>query len=171
MRKSQCEKPTEIHSRQEPRKSACQISPFGPSSLEMDESVDQFDAPAAMDRGQSSVPSQGLPGATLISFPLRKQASPVRFDRRELTAILDLYGRHVARGEWRDYGLNFGKEAAEFAVYRRASEQPLYRIVKAPGLARKQGAFAVFAQGGEILKRGHDLLQVLRVLAIKEASA
>jgi hypothetical protein len=94
---------------------------------------------------------------------------PVAFTRAELTAILDLYGRHVAAGEWRDYGLTFEKHAATFSVFRRATEAPLYRITKTPALAQKQGAFAVVAQGGLILKRGHDLARVLRILSLKPA--
>lgn len=88
----------------------------------------------------------------------------VTFDRRELNTILDLYGRHVAAGEWRDYALDFGREAATFSIFRHTSEMPLYRVVKDPALARRQGMYAVIAQGGLILKRGHDLAQVLRVL-------
>ena len=90
-------------------------------------------------------------------------ARQVAFDRAELNAILGLYGTKVATGEWRDYALDFGREAAVFSVFRRASEVPLYRIVKDPRLARKQGLYSVIAQGGLILKRGHDLVQVLRV--------
>lgn len=90
--------------------------------------------------------------------------SVVAFDRRELTVILDVYGKQVAAGEWRDYALDFGRERATFSIFRRASEQPLYRIVKDPSLARRQGQYAVIAQGGLILKRGNDLAQVLRVL-------
>ena len=86
------------------------------------------------------------------------------FDRKELQAILGLYGTKVAEGEWRDYAMEFGRETATFSVFRRSSEIPLYRIVKDPSLARKQGAYAVIAQGGLILKRGHDLATVLRVL-------
>lgn len=86
------------------------------------------------------------------------------FDRKELTVILDVYGRQVAAGEWRDYALDFGRERATFSIFRRASEQPLYRIVKDPSLARRQGQYSVIAQGGLILKRGADLTQVLRVL-------
>lgn len=94
-------------------------------------------------------------------------AATISFDRSELAAILNLYGRHVASGEWRDYALDFGREAATFSIFRRSSEQPLYRIVKTPALARRQGAYSVVAQGGLILKRGHDLTQVLRVLVSK----
>lgn len=88
----------------------------------------------------------------------------VRFDRRELALILTVYGRNVAQGEWRDYAMDFGRERAVFSVFRRTSECPLYRIEKQPKLARRQGQYAVVAPGGMILKRGHDLMQVLKVL-------
>ncbi len=90
-------------------------------------------------------------------------AGPVFFDRRELDAMLRVYGRMVAAGEWRDYAMAPGKEAAEFAVFRRAGDAPAYRIEKRPALARRQGAWAVINQSGMILKRGRDLAQVLRV--------
>ena len=93
--------------------------------------------------------------------------SQIAFDRKELNLILNLYGRHVAQGDWRDYAMDFGREVATFSIFRRTSEVPLYRIVKNPALARKQGLYAVIAQGGLILKRGHDLAQVLRVLVKK----
>ena len=88
----------------------------------------------------------------------------IRFDRAELSVILGLYGRHVAGGEWRDYALDFGRELASFSVFRRSSEQPLYRIIKNPALGRKNGLYSVVAQGGLIMKRGNDLAQVLTVL-------
>jgi Protein of unknown function (DUF2794) len=91
----------------------------------------------------------------------------VAFNRQELSAILNVYGRKVAAGEWRDYAMDFDAETATFAVYRRASDMPLYRIEKCPKLARKQGAYAVISVSGQILKRGHDLD---RVLAIFEKS-
>ena len=90
-------------------------------------------------------------------------AAVVFFERRELERLLRLYGRMVAAGEWRDYAIAGLSESAVFSVFRRASEQPLYRIEKRPALARKQGAWAVLAQSGHILKRGHDLEQVLKV--------
>jgi hypothetical protein len=88
----------------------------------------------------------------------------VAFDRRELNLILGIYGTRVAEGEWRDYALDFGRETAVFSIFRRASEMPVYRVVKDPALTRKQGIYSVIAQGGLILKRGHDLAAVLRVL-------
>ena len=88
----------------------------------------------------------------------------IAFDRRELTQILNVYGRKVASGEWRDYAIDTMKEKAVFSVFRRSSECPLYRIEKAPKLARRQGAYSVIAATGLILKRGHDLARVLRAL-------
>ncbi|WP_304171180.1 DUF2794 domain-containing protein [Phenylobacterium aquaticum] len=95
--------------------------------------------------------------------PSPPPATQVFFDRRELTRILHLYGRMVAAGEWRDYAIGANDEVCVFSVYRRASENPLYRIEKRPALARRQGAWAVIGDGGMILKRGHELDQVLRV--------
>ena len=105
--------------------------------------------------------------ATLLAFPSAPARKTVAFDRREMTLLLDLYGRFVAAGDWRDYALDFSRDAAVFSVFRRASEQPLYRIVKDPSLNRKQQQYAVVAMGGLILKRGNDLAQVLRVLLKK----
>ena len=86
------------------------------------------------------------------------------FNRHELSAILAIYGRKVAAGEWRDYAIDLGRETAVFSIFRRASECPLFRIEKTPRLARKQGAYSVVAPAGLILKRGHDLRRVLHVL-------
>ena len=88
----------------------------------------------------------------------------IAFDRRELSQILDVYGRKVASGEWRDYAIDSLREKAVFSVFRRASEVPVYRIEKAPRLSRRQGAYSVIAATGLILKRGHDLARVLRAL-------
>ena len=92
--------------------------------------------------------------------------APVRvtFDRRELDRILDLYGRMVALGEWRDYAIDFTRDKAVFSIFRRALDVPLYRIEKDPRLARRQGAYAVVSQTGLILKRGHELPRILSVL-------
>ena len=86
----------------------------------------------------------------------------VFFDRRELTQLLDLYGRMVSAGHWRDYAIDGLKDAAVFSVFRKATEFPLYRIEKRPALARRQGCWAVLAHGGLVLKRGHELSQVLK---------
>jgi hypothetical protein len=88
----------------------------------------------------------------------------VSFSRQELRAIMNLYGRMVAAGEWRDYALDFTADEAVFSVFRRASETPLYRIRKDPKYTRRQGAYSVIALGGRVMKRGHDLARVLGVL-------
>jgi len=87
----------------------------------------------------------------------------VAFSRGELDQILHIYGIHVASGEWRDYAIDMLREKAVFSVFRRSSEVPLYRIEKQPKLARRQGAWSVVAASGHILKRGHNLENVLRL--------
>lgn len=96
--------------------------------------------------------------------PAPAPGARISFDRRELGIILSIYGSKVAQGEWRDYAIDAGHDKAVFSVFRRTSEVPLYRIEKTPRLARKQGPYAVIAPGGMILRRGHDLAQVVRVL-------
>ena len=88
---------------------------------------------------------------------------PVCFDRFELNTILNVYGRRVAAGEWRDYALDMEKDRAVFSIFRRSSEMPIYRIEKNPKLARKQGAYSVVSASGQILKRGHELRRVLSI--------
>lgn len=88
----------------------------------------------------------------------------ISFDRFELNALLSLYGRKVADGEWRDYAMDFMKDRAVFSVFRRSAEYPLYRIEKNPKLARRQGAYSVITAAGQVLKRGHELARVLAVL-------
>lgn len=110
-------------------------------------------------------PGQGV-GA--MPSPSARAPSPaptvVAFNRRELFAILDVYGRRVAEGEWRDYAIDHGRETACFSIFRRASECPIYRIEKTPKLARKQGAYSVVTATGLILKRGNELDRVLAVI-------
>jgi hypothetical protein len=93
----------------------------------------------------------------------------VTFNRFELNRILNLYGRMVADGEWRDYAIDFLKERAVFSVFRRSSEVPIYRIEKDPRLVRKQGMYSVISATGLILRRGHELDRVLLVIDRKLA--
>ena len=102
-------------------------------------------------------PPQPLP------FAASHVPEQVSFDRREMGAILALYGRMVAAGEWRDYGISCLRDLAVFSIFRRTAEHPLYRIEKRPRMRAKQGMYAVIGPGGQVLKRGHDLRQVLRV--------
>lgn len=88
----------------------------------------------------------------------------VAFDRLELLRILDLYGRMVAAGQWRDYAMDFGKDAASFSAFRRTAERPTARIEKRPALRAKQGMWTLFGEAGQVLKRGHELPGVLSPL-------
>lgn len=99
--------------------------------------------------------------------PPERPVEQVAFHRTELGPILSLYGRMVAAGEWRDYGISCLREVAVFSVFRRTAEIPLYRIEKRPKLRGKQGMYSVVSAGGQILRRGHDLKSVLRVLERK----
>ena len=96
--------------------------------------------------------------------PARAIQPIVAFDRRELMQILSVYGRKVGQGEWRDYAMDFLKDRALFSIYARVSERPLFVVEKNPRLRARQGQYLVTNQQGRILKRGHDLSQVLRVL-------
>lgn len=101
--------------------------------------------------------------AVVTPFP---GAAPqqVGFDRIELQRILDLYGRMVAAGEWKDYAMDFTKDAANFSAFRRAAERPQARIEKRPDLRGRQGMWTLFGEAGQVLKRGHELAGVLAVL-------
>ncbi|SFV37560.1 Protein of unknown function [Devosia crocina] len=98
------------------------------------------------------------------SQPSRPVQPIVAFDRRELMQILGVYGRKVGSGEWRDYAMDFLKDRALFSIYARVSERPLFVVEKNPKLRARQGQYMITNQQGRILKRGHDLAQVLRVL-------
>ena len=99
---------------------------------------------------------------TVTPFPAAAgKPTQTGFDRAELTRILDLYGRMVAAGHWRDYAIELGRDAAVFAAFRRAAERPEFRIEKRPALRNKQGMWALVGEQGVVLKRGHDLGPVL----------
>ncbi|CUI36729.1 hypothetical protein TA5114_00534 [Cognatishimia activa] len=104
----------------------------------------------------------------MTPFPGNPSApQQVAFHRTELNVILSLYGRMVAAGEWRDYGISHLKDVAVFSIFRRTAEHPIYRIEKCPKLRNRQGLYSVIGMDGQILKRGHDLKTVLRVLERK----
>jgi len=103
------------------------------------------------------------PAGNVIAFPGAPAArgGQVAFDRLELQRILDLYGRMVAAGFWRDYAMDFNRDAASFSAFRRAAERPQARIEKRPSLRGKQGMWTLFGEAGQVLKRGHELTGVL----------
>jgi Protein of unknown function (DUF2794) len=93
---------------------------------------------------------------SIAQFP-RVSEPQIAFDRAELTHILDLYGRMVAAGHWRDYAIELGREAARFSAFRRATERPEFCIEKRPALRLKQGQWILFGEHGVALRRGHEL--------------
>jgi len=106
------------------------------------------------------------PGAgTIVPFPgrpvVQSALSQVGFERAELTRILDLYGRMVAAGEWRDYAMDFARDHAAFAAFRRTAEVPQMRLEKRPALRARQGMWTLFGEHGQVLRRGHELAGVL----------
>ena len=103
--------------------------------------------------------------SVIAAFPAPWDRRPIAtFDRKELMRILDLYGRMVAAGHWKDYALRIDPDVAVFAAFRRHSERPEVRIEKRPALRMKQGAFALVSEHGAVLKRGHDLNGILAPL-------
>lgn len=104
--------------------------------------------------------------STIIPFKHPKNGKPgpqsTFFDRGEFEAILNIYGKMVASGYWKDYAISAAKDVATFAIFQKASERPLFRITKTPALTHKQGAYAILSSQGQILKRGQELSQVLR---------
>jgi hypothetical protein len=108
----------------------------------------------------------GQATASILPFPAQRP-SQVGFDRIELQRILDLYGRMVAAGEWRDYAMDFARDAASFSAFRRAAERPQARIEKRPALRQKQGMWTLYGEAGQVLKRGQELAGVLSPLERK----
>lgn len=98
---------------------------------------------------------------TVTPFPSAARPGQIGFERVELTRILDLYGRMVAAGHWRDYAIELGQDAAVFAAFRRAAERPEFRIEKRPALRNRQGMWALIGEQGAVLKRGAELGPVL----------
>ena len=103
--------------------------------------------------------------SVIAPFPAPWDRRPIAsFDRKELNRILDLYGRMVAAGHWRDYALRIDPDVAVFVAFRRHSERPEVRIEKRPSLRLKQGAFALVGEQGQLLRRGQDLAGILAPL-------
>jgi hypothetical protein len=107
--------------------------------------------------------SVGPGSGTIVAFPARVP-NQVGFERFELSRILDLYGRMVSAGEWRDYAMEFTRDAAVFAAFRRTAEVPQMRLEKRPALRARQGMWTLFGEHGQVLKRGHELANVLAPL-------
>ena len=98
----------------------------------------------------------------VLPFPESRSSSPqIGFTRAELMQIINLYGRMVAAGQWRDYALEFGRDHAAFWAFRRTAENPEYKIEKRPELRGRQGMWALIGEAGQVLRRGHELGPIL----------
>jgi hypothetical protein len=103
----------------------------------------------------------GSSGPVIVPFPHQRTPLQVGFERVELARILDLYGRMVAAGEWRDYAMSFTRDCAAFSAFRRTADVPQMRVEKRPELRNRQGMWALYGEHGQVLKRGHELAGVL----------
>lgn len=120
---------------------------------------------------ETKASQRGRGSAALLPFNTPPQASAknkapniVAFDRKELAMLLNVYGRRVATGEWRDYAMDMLRDRALFSIYQRSSERAHITIEKNPKLRKKQGQYIVTNAQGRVLRRGHELDKVLRVL-------
>jgi hypothetical protein len=129
-------------------------------------SPERQEAPMNYGSGEADPSDHRGTDRSAVAVPLQTR---VTFNRLELNRILNVYGRMVSEGEWRDYAIDFLKDRAVFSIFRRASEVPIYRIEKDPRLARKQGMYCVISATGLILRRGHELERVLLVIDRKLA--
>ncbi|MET0366072.1 MAG: DUF2794 domain-containing protein [Sphingobium sp.] len=93
--------------------------------------------------------------------PQGQPPSQTAFDRLELGRIMNLYGRMVTAGHWRDYAIDLHRDVAIFSAFRRSAERPEFRIEKRPSLRNRQGMWALIAETGAVLRRGHDLGPIL----------
>ena len=100
-------------------------------------------------------------GPNVVPFPGQRMPTQVGFERAELMRILDLYGRMVAAGEWRDYAMDFTRDFAAFSAFRRWADVPQMRVEKRPALRMRQGMWTLYGEAGQVLKRGHELAGVL----------
>ena len=107
-------------------------------------------------------PGTGL--GNVVPFPGAPKPQQVGFERFELSRILDLYGRMVSAGEWRDYAMDFTRDYAAFAAFRRTADVPQMRLEKRPALRGRQGMWALYGEHGQVLKRGHELAGVLATI-------
>lgn len=89
------------------------------------------------------------------------------FSRHELGLILNVYGRMVAAGEWRDYAIDHHRDRAVFSIFRGSAELAVFRVEKSRGEAGKKASYSVIGMDGCVLGLGVDLRQVLRVLERK----
>lgn len=92
----------------------------------------------------------------------RRRAAYLHFTRTELNRLLGLYASRVIRGEWRDYAINHGPEAASFMVFASSQEQPQFVISKVEKSKGNDRRYVVMSRAVK-LKQSADLEEALSV--------
>ena len=83
------------------------------------------------------------------------------FVKKELQTILNLYGKMVSNGTWKDYGVSVGVKEISFDVYQRASDKPVYRILKNLKPKSSNEKFYIKDKHGNVLQRSGSLLNLI----------
>jgi len=85
------------------------------------------------------------------------------FNKKELGEILNIYGAMVSKGEWKDYAIFINQNVVGFDIYRKATEKPLFQIIK--NLKSKVGQkYLLKDQSGKIIKYSSELKNIITVL-------
>ena len=79
------------------------------------------------------------------------------FKKDELKIILDLYGKMVSEGSWKDYGLNISSKQVSFSVFRNTTENAIYKICKNFKPANKNLKYMITDTNGKIIKNSYDI--------------
>ena len=90
------------------------------------------------------------------------------FNKKELGEILNLYGFMVSMGEWKDYAIFINKNIVGFNIYRKATENPLYQIIKNLKVKKINQKYSIKNQEGSILKSSSQLKSILEVISKKK---
>ena len=54
----------------------------------------------------------------------------VRFKKKEINLIMEVYSRKISTGEWKDYSISFQKNYAIFSIHKSFKYIPYYQIKK-----------------------------------------
>ena len=84
------------------------------------------------------------------------------FEKEELKIILDLYGKMVSKGSWKDYGLSISSKQVGFSVFKNAAENALYKICKNFKPKNENLKYLIIDTNGKILKNSYDLNSLLK---------
>ena len=83
------------------------------------------------------------------------------FIKKELQTILNLYGKMVSNGTWKDYSFSSGFKEVSFDVYQRASDKPVLRILKNLKPNYYNEKYLIKDKNGNILKKSENLNQLI----------